>query len=230
MTATAATKRMRIVRITKERIHEVVDIHMRAFPDFFLTFLGRGFLKEFYGSFCGSDEGIGFVAIDADTDRVAGAVVGPVQPAGYFKRLLKRRWWAFCLHSIQAVCRRPTIIPRMMRAFVYRGDAPAGPARALLSSIAVDPAIQRGGVGRRLVAAYLEEARHRGVPGVFLTTDCDDNEAVNSFYQRLGWQIESTFTTPEGRRMNRYVWNFERSGSPPGPESGGEPGSSCRPR
>jgi ribosomal protein S18 acetylase RimI-like enzyme len=202
---------MTIEPISKERMPEVIDVHMRAFPGFFLTFLGCGFLKEFYSSFCGSNEGIGFVAIDPETGRVAGVVVGPVQPAGYFKRLLKRRWWAFCLHSTKAVCRRPTIIPRMMRAFLYRGDAPEGSARALLSSIAVDPEIQRGGVGRQLVQAYLDEARRRGVPGVFLTTDRDGNEAVNGFYQKLGWRIDSTFTTPQGRRMNRYVWDFDEA-------------------
>ena len=198
-----------IIPITRDRIREIVDVHMRAFPGFFLTFLGRGFLKEFYASFCGNPEGIGFLAVDARTDRVIGAIVGPVKPAGYFKRLLKRRWWAFCLHSTKAICRRPTIIPRMTRAFLYRGDAPQGPPRALLSSIVVDPDARRGGVGRRLVEAYLEEAQRRGMPGVFLTTDRDDNEVVNGFYQRLGWTIDSTFVTPQGRHMNRYVRDFD---------------------
>jgi len=182
---------------------------MRAFPAFFLTFLGRGFLREFYGSFSGNPEGIGFVAADGDSGRVIGVVVGPVKPAGYFKRLLVRRWWAFCLHSAAAVLKRPTIVPRLVRAVVYRGDAPEqGPERALLSSIAVDPEVQRSGAGRRLVQVFLDEAAQRGCPGVYLTTDRVDNDAVNAFYERLGWRVEGTFATPQGRQMNRYIFDF----------------------
>ena len=195
--------------IEKRDLKAIVGIHMRAFPTFFLTFLGRGFLREFYGSFCGPSEGIGFVAVDSDSERVIGVVVGPVRPGGYFKRLLKRRWWAFCLHSTTAVLKRPSIIPRLLRAFTYRGDvSQEGPSRALLSSIAVEPEVQRSGAGKRLVEAFVLQARSRGVSGVCLTTDQADNEAVNGFYQRLGWTVESTFETPDGRKMNRYAYDF----------------------
>ena len=45
-------------------------------------------------------------------------------------------------------------------------------------------------------------------PGCYLTTDADGNDMVNKFYQSLDWRIESTYATPEGRRMNRYVFDF----------------------
>ena len=32
----------------KEKINEVVDIHMKSFSGFFLTFLGKGFLKQLF--------------------------------------------------------------------------------------------------------------------------------------------------------------------------------------
>ena len=35
----------------KEKINEVVDIHMKSFSGFFLTFLGKGFLKQLYKGF-----------------------------------------------------------------------------------------------------------------------------------------------------------------------------------
>jgi len=49
------------------------------------------------------------------------------------------------------------------------------------------------------------EVRRRGGSGCFLTTDAENNEKVNSFYQKLSWKIESTYKTSEGRVMNRYV-------------------------
>jgi hypothetical protein len=66
-----------------------------------------------------------------------------------------------------------------------------------------------------MVEAWLGEVRRRGGPGAFLTTDAEGNEAVNAFYQRLGWRLESTFTRPEGRVMNRYVRDFAEA-SPDG--------------
>lgn len=185
----------------------VVAVHLRAFPGFFLSFLGPRFLREFYASFIVDPVGRGFVATDP-SGRVLGAVVGPLNPAGYFGRLLKRRWWAFCLASATAVLRRPTVLPRLFRAVFYRGGGPAGPVRALLSSIAVDPAAQGAGVGRVLVQRWSEAVREQGVGGCFLTTDADGNAVVNAFYQRLGWKLEASYSTREGRRMNRYVLDF----------------------
>jgi len=196
-----------VTLLSSSHIDTIVEIHLRAFPNFFLSFLGPRFLREFYESFLFDSHGIGYTA-SAPDGQVLGVIVGPVDPSGYFKRLLKRRWWAFCSASISAVMRRPSCVPRLFRAVIYRGGSPSGQARALLSSIAVDPNVQHAGVGKRLVRYWAEEARRRGASGCYLTTDADGNDEVNAFYQRLNWRIDSTYTTPEGRRMYRYVYDF----------------------
>ena len=199
---------MIVKKIDSEHIDKIVEVHMNAFPDFFLTFLGPKFLKEFYQSFLVDDAGIGFMALE--DDNALGAVVGPLVPDGYFKRLLKRRWFAFCMASLGAVLKKPSVTGRLFRAVFYRGESPdSGPKRSLLSSIAVSPDAQGKGVGGALVKAWLDEAKSRGSKGCFLTTDKDGNEAVNNFYQKLGWILESSYETPEGRKMNRYVYDFE---------------------
>jgi GNAT superfamily N-acetyltransferase len=91
----------------------------------------------------------------------------------------------------------------------YRGSVPPGRSGALLASIAVAPEAQGSGVGRLLVDGWLSEARRRGASLGYLTTDAEGNEAVNSFYSRRGWKVESVFLTPEGRRMNRYVYPLD---------------------
>ena len=194
-----------IVPIKTVHVQQVVDVHMQAFPEFFLTFLGPKFLREFYNSFSYESTGIGFVAEDAETGDALGVIVGPLVPDGYFKRLLQRRWWAFCLASAIAIFKRPIIIKRLFRALFYRGESPSGPQRALLSSIAISPQSQGHGIGQALVKTWVEEVKRRGCTGCYLTTDANDNDKINSFYQKLGWNIESTYTTPEGRVMNRYI-------------------------
>jgi len=59
-----------------------------------------------------------------------------------------------------------------------------------------------------LVEFWMQEVRRRGATGCYLTTDAEDNDKVNAFYQSLNWRIDSAYLTPEGRRMNRYIYDF----------------------
>ncbi len=198
---------MKTQPLAPEQLDKVVRLHLDAFPSFFLCFLGPRFLREFYKSFLSDPQGLAYVALDNDGE-ILGVVVGPLEPRDYFRRLLKRRWWAFGLASLRSVCRRPSEAPRIFRALTYRGESPPGPIRALLSSVAVRPAAQGCGVGSTLTLRWMEEARRRGATGCYLTTDAEHNDQVNNFYRALDWKLEHTYTTPEGRKMNRYVIDF----------------------
>ncbi len=68
---------------------------------------------------------------------------------------------------------------------------------------------QGRGVGAALVRAWVAEVRARGATGCYLTTDACNNDAVNGFYQSLGWKLETVYSTPEGRRMNRYIYDVD---------------------
>lgn len=181
---------------------------MRAFPDFFLTFLGARFLRELYRSFIFEPTAIGLVAIDTNTNNVLGVVVGTLTPEGYFKRLLKKKWLTFCLASIPAIIKRPATIKRLFRALFYRGDPPKGPKRALLNGIAVLPEVQNLGIGKSLVESWLTEIARKGSEGCFLVTDAKNNEKIHNFYRKMGWKIDSEYVTPDGRLMNRYIFDF----------------------
>ena len=201
-----------VAPLTHGDVEPVVKLHLRAFPGFFLSFLGPRFLREFYFSFLADPVGMAFVARHMQ-EGVVGAIVGTVDPRGFFGRLLRRRWWAFAVASLGALLRRPSSALRLARALVYRGEAPTGPVRALLSSIAVSPDAQGQGIGRALVQRWLDEARSRGARGCFLTTDLENNDEVNRFYRSQGWKLESAYTTPDGRKMNRYCYDFDSSPS-----------------
>ncbi|MFH1746091.1 MAG: GNAT family N-acetyltransferase [Planctomycetota bacterium] len=209
MSSQPPSTQVTITELGRADVAGAVALHMGAFPDFFLTFLGRSFLRQFYLGYCGNPDTVALVARRAATGELLGTVVGPLRPAGFYKRLLLKRWWRFAWAACGAVVRKPTVIPRLFRALTYRGDAPEDHTeRALLSSICVDPTAQGLGIGRQLVCQFLENIRAANLPGAFLTTDVEGNEAVNAFYGRLGWKVDSEFATPEGRRMHRYVYDF----------------------
>ena len=56
-----------------------------------------------------------------------------------------------------------------------------------------------------LVSVFLKLALLIGTLEVELRTDKYTNQAANPFYQRLGFIMERSCTTPEGREMNQYL-------------------------
>jgi ribosomal protein S18 acetylase RimI-like enzyme len=192
-----------IRRMQGENIPRVVEIHLQSFPGYFLTFLGARFLSLYYAGICTAREGIAFIYVDA-TGSPAGFVAGTLDPRGFYSRLLRRDWIRFSLASLAAIVRKPSIVPRVARGLFHPSRNPGGKGIAGLYSIGVLPSLQGTGAGRKLVAAFLEEARSRGCGSVFLTTDRDGNDAVNVLYRKLGFRVERDFMTPEGRWMNEY--------------------------
>lgn len=192
-----------IRKIHSNDIGRVVGVHLLSFPGFFLSFLGPRFLSLFYSGICSAPEGIAYVYLN-DDGIPSGFVAGTSNPGGFYSRLLKRDWFKFALASIIPVLKKPSVIGRVARAVSYPAGNPIGNDVAGLFSIGVLPELQGTGAGKKLVQAFLYEAAKRGCKRVFLTTDRDNNDSVNAFYEKLGFSVERQYVTPEGRRMNEY--------------------------
>ncbi|WP_163543773.1 hypothetical protein [Occultella kanbiaonis] len=187
-------------------VASVARLHQASFPTFFLSQLGVGFLEQFYAAFLADDTAITVVA-RRPSGTVAGVAVGTTEPDGYFSRLLRRRWLQFGAVSARAAIRRPSTVPRLLRAVRYRGGTAPPAGGALLSSICVLPDARGAGAG--LLAAWEAEATTAGASRAYLTTDAIDNDSVNDFYQRNRWVLDTQETTPKGRLMNRYAKELE---------------------
>ena len=204
-----ATSRIHVtVRVmTDSDVPQVVEIHLKSFPGFFLSFLGARFLTLFYKGILADTQGISLVA--CSENRIFGFVVGVVDQRGFYQNLIQRQWWKFGVAAMGAALRRPLIIPRLVRALKQPDTVGKSCAAACLMSIAVHPEVQGQGVGQMLIEAFSAEARRRGVKAYCLTTDRDGNARVNRFYQGLGFRLGRTYVTPEGRTMNEYVISLE---------------------
>ena len=189
-------------------IPEVVKVHLKSFEGFFLSFLGPAFLRELYASLIKDPYRICLVA-QKDT-AVLGFAAGTIRASGVYSRLFRQRIFRFGLAAVPAIIKQPSIFPRLIRGITDpHGQADSALNRGALMSIAVLPREQRGGIGHELVRRFLEEASLAGSNQVDLTTNRYDNENTNRFYQKLGFRIESSFRTPEGLEMNRYVIDLE---------------------
>jgi ribosomal protein S18 acetylase RimI-like enzyme len=178
-------------------------LHLAAFPGFFLSELGASFLTLFYRRVAETPSALSAVALD-QTGQPVGFVVGSSNPRGFYRRLLLRDWLSFGLRALPSAIARPARVRRLVRAVRHPAANPAGEGTAGLFSLAVDPRLQGGSIGRSLVEAFLRAAAERSITSVYLTTDARDNERVNRFYERCGFRLERSFTTPEGRVMNEY--------------------------
>ena len=189
----------------------VVTLHLESFPSFFLTFLGPAFLTLLYSEILSSAEGILLVA--EHEGRLAGFVAGVTRQTGFYAGLVRKRWWSFARASLGALLRRPRIAGRLLRALGKREEAARASAEACLMSIGVSPRSAGSGTGKALVRSFSAELKRRGIDRFCLTTDRIENDAVNAFYEQLGFRVARTFTTPEGRVMNEYLKTLERPGS-----------------
>jgi GNAT superfamily N-acetyltransferase len=194
--------------LTRADVRQLARLHRAAFPGFFLSSLGQPFLAQFYGGFLADETAVTVVARRGD-GTVLGAAVGTTEPAGFFGRMLKRRWPGFVSAGAFAVLKHPKAGPRLLRMVRYGGHGPVAAEGALLNSICVDSQLRGAGLGRHLLDAWTHEVTSRGVHAAFLTTDAEDNDPVNHFYQERGWALAGRYATREGRWMNRYIISLD---------------------
>jgi len=198
-----------ICEMGSDHVSSVVDVHLASFQGFFLSSLGARFLREFYRSVLLDETHIAFVCLSSD--RISGFAAGTTQPMGFYRRTLKNNWARFVRASILPVSRKPMMALRLLSRLGMAKGSVFDPGQALLMSIAVAPNQQGKGIGKRLTSAFLQEAGSRGATSVVLTTDAVNNDSVNSFYLRAGFQLSRVFLTPEKRRMNEYVYRLDRN-------------------
>jgi ribosomal protein S18 acetylase RimI-like enzyme len=194
---------------------EIVSIHERTFPGFLLTMLGSTFLRTYYEIALEHKGTLALIAQEAEGTTV-GFLMGCVAPQEFYA-FLNRRRGRLAWKAIRAVMGSPKLLPRVL-GNVRRMNQAARPRsssrpRAELVSIGVLPAASGKGVGKALVWAFAQRAVALRAEDIYLTTDTENNDKANSFYQKLGFTHNKTFLAPGGRLMNEYVLPLEgRSG------------------
>ena len=186
-------------------LDDVTKLHMIVFPDFFLTLMGAGFLRELYLGFINISNGIFFVAVD--DDKVVGFIAGTNSPSVFFSEMRRKRGVFFLLNAVPAFIRHPVIvIKKLYLAFSYRGDKPLTlESSVLLSSLGVSLEVMGKGIGAQLLQRFELDAISRGAKFIYLTTDAVGNDSVKAFYSKCGYSVESTFLQQTNRPMIKYI-------------------------
>jgi ribosomal protein S18 acetylase RimI-like enzyme len=195
-----------IRKATTNDLSGIVAIHQKAFGAFFLTRLGAGFLRKYYGLVLNYRSGIVLVAEHGS--GLQGFACGFIEPSEFYQLMWNRKM-TFARPVLGAVFRRPCLITKVLYG-VRRIHSPAEewpPRSCELSSIAVAPERAGNGLGKSLISAFLAQAQAMKAHRVYLTTDADENDAGNAFYRGVGFQHTRRFLQHERRWMNEYVIN-----------------------
>lgn len=186
----------------KQVIDEVADIHIVTFQGFFLTFMGKGFLKQLYMSFC-KHPGSGLL-IAVEDENVIGFLAYSSDYSGLFKYMIKTRLIPFAWYSLGAFFRKPKVFTRLVRAFLKPGETKRTENYVELSSIGVKPSCKGKGVGTKLIDALKQKVDFGKYKYITLETDAINNDATIRFYEKNGFIQERRFITNEGRQMLEY--------------------------
>ncbi|HNQ87850.1 MAG TPA: GNAT family N-acetyltransferase [Verrucomicrobiota bacterium] len=197
----------------------LVRCHQAAFPNEFMTLMGRRFIALFYEFYIHQPQGICLLWRDGKTGRVAGSVAGgdPSLRAAFVSQSLG---WLLASAPLQAVRHRRVrqrlaqhvgkgalgVLRRLgaMQRWVpgaWSPDEMKGRWSSLLS-IGVDPEFRGRGIGRHLLEGFRWESARLGYRAMRLSVH-DDNDRALALYRAAGWR-EIT-ATPEGIYLARSV-------------------------
>lgn len=189
-------------------LDQAVALHERALSyRSFITMFGQGFLARLYRALL--EEGVGFLVVAREGDRLAGFVLA-TQDGGSLFPILLRRLHRFAPGMALTLARHPALLPRLLQTVLYARKT-AIEVQAELMVIAVQEDQRSLGLGGRLLEALQIELERRGVFAYKVTVHAA-MEASNRFYLRRGHELERSF------EMYGVVWNLyvRRFGSSPG--------------
>ena len=186
----------------QDSIRKLSRLHTRAFPDFFLTQLGVGFLVALYNGYL-NDKDSGIIVAESN-GKLAGFIAYSNDYPNFYKGLIKHHLLRFALCSIGAAVRHPSFIKRLLGAFKKSDSVVKTEKYVELASICVDPRVGKQGIGSKLIDHLKGMVDFNEYAYINLETDAVDNDDVNRFYVKNGFKLARSYYSSEGRKMNEY--------------------------
>ncbi len=197
-----------MIKYIKPRLDQsgqIAKIHLKSFPNFFLTTLGYSFLKTYYRSCAKSKEAISICAIDQDDKKLLGFAVGCFNSVGFNKSLIFSNLLEFTYQTVLLLLTKPIALIRLYKNLEKNKKKDDKGKYAELLSIGVLPDQNGLGIGQNLLAKFENQVMEKGVNTITLTTDADSNDSVLRFYKKSGYNVYYDFETFPNRKMFKLI-------------------------
>lgn len=183
-----------------EDINQIVAIHLERFSGFFLTNLGKSFLKTFYTAFLKNP---GVLLVIEEDSVVKGFAAGSRDNRGFYKKLLTNNLLQFAISGLKILVVKPKALLRIA-SNAGRSEKSELIYAELLSIATLK---NKNGYGKILLAEFEKEIERENKDGLplSLTTDYDENKKVIDFYTESGYQIQQVFESYQNRKMYRFI-------------------------
>lgn len=185
--------------------NQIAKIHLKSFPNFFLSTLGYSFLKTYYRSCAKSKEAISICAINQDDKKLLGFAVGCLNSKGFNKRLILSNSLEYSYRAILLLFTKPIALIRLFKNLAKNNDKDDKGNYAELLSIGVSPDQNGLGIGQNLLVKFENQVRKKGIYTITLTTDADSNDSVLRFYKKSGYSVYYDFETFPNRKMLKLI-------------------------
>ena len=195
---------------------ELPELHIKAFPGYFLTLMGHGFLKRFYAEFCLHPYSYGCVARSKRTGKLVAVATGSANVPAHFKHFYRSHapYLAMCIatksitngEARRAVLARtshamhalrmliPGMRPPAATAAVSDKDPPNQcPVRFL--SMGIDPKWRSSKASIETTLRFEEIVRAAGHPR-YGCSILANNERAIGFFTGMGFEL--TFRSSKG--------------------------------
>ena len=196
---------IKYIKSTIDQSDQIAKIHLKTFPNFFLTTLGYSFLKTYYKSCTNSSEAISICAFDDQTNTLLGFSVGCLNSKGFNKRLIYTNLGIYTYQTLILLFTKPIALVRLLKNLTKGSDVNDKGIYAELLSIGVIPNKNGLGIGQKLLVEFENEVKQNGVKTITLTTDADSNDNVLKFYKKSGYRIYYDFIAYPNRKMFKLI-------------------------
>lgn len=183
-------------------IGDLANLHLKAFPAFFLTQLGFSFLKTLYLGYL-EDQDSGIIVAE-ENGKIEGFIAYSNDYPMFYKNLIRKKLIQFAWCSFLAAIRHPSFAKRLFSAFTKSDSVEKTEKYVELASICTDPVLEGQGIGTALIEYLISKVDFNEFAFINLETDADENDRANRFYQKNGFTLARQYITPEGRKMNEY--------------------------
>ena len=191
---------MNVRKATSKDINSIVEIHMERFSSFFLTTLGKSFLKVFYRAFLKNP---GVLLVLEDEGSVKGFAAGSRDNRSFFKKLLKNNLFEFGMSGVRIFFTNPAALKRMAT------NAGRSEKNNLIFAelLSIATLKNKKGYGKILLDEFEKEIAKENKENlpISLTTDFDENDKAVQFYKDCDYKIQEIFESYQGRKMYRFI-------------------------
>jgi len=199
---------MKLRSIDKDDIDQIVYIHERAFDGFLMTQLGSPFLKKYYEIAASYPKNITAIK-EIENQKIIGFAIGFMNPEEFYPQLVEKKF-TLMKKAFRYLILRPWLWKRVLESYLFAGsdyyERKSSDSVAELASIAVLPEYKGRGAGKELITYFINQAKAKNINMITLTTDAENNDEVNLFYQRNGFILSRAFEKSKGRLVNEYVY------------------------